>query len=326
MEEKQEAVFVRPKILISKCLEHDTCRYDGEVIKHAFIRKMIQFVDFYTICPEVEIGMGIPRDPVRIVLVNGKKELFQPVTEVYLTEKMNTFCVNAISGLEDLDGFILKNRSPSCGINDVKIFLGTKKSAGSKRGAGFWGEMVQKRFSGYPMEDEGRLNNFFLREHFLTSIYVWARARMAKQRQSFKALLQFHRVHKLLFMAYNQAGAKRLGAICGNHKRIETAKVWDLYFEEVRKILAKPPKFTSMINALMHAYGGVSKGLSPVERNFFLRTLEEYRDERIPLSTVLHLIQGWALRFHNDYLGEQVLLSPFPSDLVDLTNTGKKRF
>ena len=317
---------VRPIILISKCLEHDACRYNGEMIHHGFINRLKSFVTFKPVCPEMEIGLGVPRDPVRIVVMNDRMELLQPLTDTWFTREMESFCESCLSSLVDVDGFILKNRSPSCGFADVKQFQGTSKSAGSRKGAGFFGGEVLKRFPGYPVEDEGRLNNFFLREHFLTALFAMARFREMRRKQEISDLLQFHQDHKLLFMAYNQNRAKKLGQICGNQKQLGLDQVFESYLDEMKQLFAKPPHFGSMINALMHAFGGISKGLSADERQYFLQAIEEYRDERIPVSSLIYLLRSWAIRFQKDYLRDQVLLDPYPSDLIDLTNTGKKRF
>lgn len=317
---------IRPKVLISKCLEHDNCRYNGDIIRHGFIDRLKKYVEFLPVCPEMEIGLGVPRDPLRLVLVDGKVEMFQPNTEKWVTESMERFCSRHLEQPVLYDGFILKNRSPSCGIFDVKIFQGTSKSAGSRKGNGMFGEAIRRRFENYPVEDEGRLNNLYIREHFLTVLYAIAKFREVQKTGELSALLKFHQNHKLLFMAYNQTAARRLGQICANQENLPFQELSEHYFTALRQIFSKPPKFTSMINALMHAFGGISDGLNAGEKSHFLQSIEEYRDERIPLSPLIYLLQAWAIRFENRYLQDQVLLNPFPSGLIDKINTGKKRF
>jgi len=315
----------KPRVVISRCLGFDHCRYNGEIIPDNFIEKLRQHVEFITVCPEVEIGLGTPRAPIRIVEKNAERTLFQPETGHFFTRKMLDFTDSFLSGLTDIDGFILKNRSPSCGPADVKIFQGFDRSASSYRGSGFFGGQVTNRFAQLAIEDEGRLKNFTIREHFLTKLFTLARFRLAKKEKDMAALIDFHSRHKLLLLAYNQAHYRISGRIVANHQKQQPVKVYQQYAEELSHILKSPPRFTSMINTVQHAFGWVSENLTGEEKKFFLKSLENYRDERIPLSTLLHLINAWAIRFRNEYLLSQVLLDPYPQHLAEITDSGKGR-
>ena len=113
--------FSRPRIGISKCLEFDMCRYDGSRINNNFVRNMRKYVDFITVCPEVGIGLGSPRKPIRLVNIDGQKNLYQPSTEKNLTDDMHNFTKKFVASNTKLDGFIFKRDSPTCGISDVQI-------------------------------------------------------------------------------------------------------------------------------------------------------------------------------------------------------------
>ncbi len=317
--------FPKPVLVASKCLGFDSCRYNGQTINDRFIHLLKPFADFITVCPEVEIGLGVPRSPIRIALVNEEKRLYQPATELDVTEKMIRFTDQFLNSLSTVDGFILKNRSPSCGQGDVKMYHGLDKSARSTRSSGFFGGEVAERFSGLAIEDEGRLKNFAIREHFLIKLFTLARLRQTKAQDSMKSLVQFHSRHKLLFMGYNQARYREAGKVVANHEKLPVEAVLQRYDKLVKLILAKMPGYRSIINSLYHAFGGISNGLEKSEKKFFVDTIEEYRDERIPMSTVIHLLKGYALRFNNTYLLEQVLLQPYPNELVEITDSGKGR-
>ena len=114
--------FTKPKIIISKCLEHDACRFDGQLINNKYIKKLKKFINFSTVCPEVEIGMGIPRKPIRIIHNQNEAMLYQSETNIDFSSDMNSFSQNYLSKVKQVDGFILKSASPSCGINSTKIF------------------------------------------------------------------------------------------------------------------------------------------------------------------------------------------------------------
>jgi len=185
-------MFPKPRIIISKCLTFDKCRYNGEVISDKFVDKIKSYVEFIPVCPEVEIGLGIPREPIRIVEVDGKNTLYQPATGKYFTDKMLSFTESYLKSLNNIDGFILKNRSPSCGPGDVKIFKGFEKSAMAIRGNGFFADEVIRQFPNAAIEDEGRLKNHQLREHFLIKLYTLARFRLIRSSTKMGDLVDFH--------------------------------------------------------------------------------------------------------------------------------------
>lgn len=316
---------VRPIVVVSRCLGFDACRYNGQNIRDGFVEKLGERVEYRTVCPEVAIGLGVPRDPVRIVEEGEYLRLFQPATGRDVTQAMRSFCDEFLSSLEAVDGFILKNRSPSCGPGDVKIYRSAGKEAAARRGSGFFGQAVHDRFGALPLEDEGRLRNFTIREHFLTALFARARFRKMRGRNTMNALVKYHTANKLLFMAYNQAKLRRMGQIVANHDKLPTESVLSHYDAALGELLSKPPRFTAMINVLYHAFGGLSEKLGSEEKRFFLNTVEEYRDERVPLSVLLRIIEAWSLGQGNDYLLDQTLLTPFPRQLVDITDSGKGR-
>jgi uncharacterized protein YbgA (DUF1722 family)/uncharacterized protein YbbK (DUF523 family) len=314
-----------PVVVVSKCLGFDHCRYNGQTIPDKFVEKLKKFVEFQPVCPEVEIGLGIPRDPIRIVELNGKKQLFQPATGRDVTAEMERFVESYFGSIGEVEGFILKNRSPSCGPNDVKIYKDRENSAAVKRGSGMFGGEAAVLYHHCSIEDEGRLKNFTIREYFLVKLFTLARFRQVKQEGDFRDLVQFHTWNKLLFMAYNQSKMREMGRIVANHEKLDFSKVLLNYERCLHMVLAKMPKFTSMINVLLHAFGGFSKQLSSSEKKFFLNSIEEYRDERVPLSALIQVLEAWSIGKSNDYLLQQTFISPYPRELVEITDSGKGR-
>jgi uncharacterized protein YbgA (DUF1722 family)/uncharacterized protein YbbK (DUF523 family) len=317
--------FPTPKILISKCLGFEKCRYDGSVINDPIIPQFQGHFEFITVCPEKEIGLGVPRDPIRIVKENDEKHLFQPATGKDITEDMNDFIQKFLDGLEEIDGFILKHRSPSCGLSSVKIYYGFNEKVNHFRGKGMFGEAITNSYSEFPVEDEGRLRNFMIRENFLTSVYTIAAFREIKKNPQMKELVDFHTRNKFLFMAYNQEKMRDLGKITANPNKKDVRTVFSDYEDQMLQLLKYEPKFTSWINVMQHAFGFISDKLNPQEKEFFLNSIEEYRDERIPLSVLIKLLNSWAIRFENEYLINQTFLNPFPKELIEITDSGKGR-
>jgi uncharacterized protein YbbK (DUF523 family)/uncharacterized protein YbgA (DUF1722 family) len=319
--------FPKPRVVVSKCLGFEACRYNGQKIHDQTVELMQPFVEFVPVCPEVEIGLGVPRDPIRVVEPEGSEPLlYQPATGRDVTRDMEEFNERFFSGLGPVDGFVLKSRSPSCGPWNVKSYAAKENPGAAGKGRGLFGGAVLDRLPGIPVEDEGRLRNFTLREHFFTTLFTLARFRaLRRETQEIRALVEFHTISKLLFMAYNQSAMRRLGKITANHENLPAEEVWQRYEDELANLFDTIPKFTNMINAFQHAFGGMSKQLQPQERRFFLNSIEEYRDERIPASTIIHILKGWALRFDNQYLLSQLLLEPYPQGLISITDSGKGR-
>ncbi len=316
---------MKPKIIVSKCLGFENCRYNGQTIPDKFVDKMTAFAEIITVCPEVEIGLGIPRHPVRLGRDGDDIRMIQPAEEKDVTEKMADFTRDFLSSQKDVDGFIMKNRSPSCGINDVKIYHNLSNLSSSNRGQGFFGGQLETYFPNAAIEDEGRLKNLQIREHFLTKLYTNTRFRSAKKQGTMKALVEFHTRHKYLFMAYNQSAYRTGGNIVANHDKLPVPEVYALYEANLTEILAKQAKPAANINSIHHIFGGFSQNLSANEKQFFLNTVEEYRDERVPLTTVIHLLKSYAIRFDSQFVKDQIILNPFPDDLVNLANSAKKR-
>jgi len=315
----------KPKVVVSKCLGFKKCRYNGQTIPDEFVEKLGEYVDYITVCPEEDIGLETPRDPIRIGTKNDELHMVQPASKNDITERMQNFVKNFFIDLEEVEGFIMKNRSPSCGISDVKIYHHLDEPTGSVRGKGFFGGKIRDYFSDAAIEDEGRLRNFSIREHFLTKLFTLARFRKIRKDNKIKNLVSFQAKHKYLFLAYNETAMRECGKIVANHDQKKPETVFEKYKEKLQEIFAKQAKYTSIINTLLHAFGGVSDKLSKDEKKFFLNSIEEYRDERIPLSVLIQLLKSYAIRFDNDYLKNQVFLEPYPKNLLEITDSGKGR-
>ncbi len=316
---------IRPIVVLSACLELEPVRYNGQVIPYDLVRELEPFVRFAPVCPELEIGLGVPRDPVRIVNVEGEARLLQPDTGRDVTSEMRAFSSEFLTALGPVDGFLLKNRSPSCGISDVKIFQGSHPTASSTRGAGLFAEGVLALYPGLAIEDEGRLRNFRIREHFLTKLFSLARLRAVESSGRMKELVRFHSINKLLLMAYSQKEMRVLGRIVANPEKLPFADVVSSYREHFQAALARPPRSTSVINVFEHASGYFSERLERREKALFRSMLDKYRNKQVPLAAVTALLRSWIVRFEEDYLMPQVFFEPYPAELVSVSDSGKGR-
>ncbi|RXJ04065.1 DUF1722 domain-containing protein [Anaerobacillus alkaliphilus] len=317
--------FVKPKVVVSKCLEFQECRYDGEIIRDQTVHNLLPFVDFIPVCPEVEIGLGVPRDVIRIIDNNGEDALYQPAKKQDLTEKMVRFSEQFLAEVGEIDGFILKNRSPSCGMNDVKVYAKAEKSPIVRSSSGLFGKQVQERFGYLAVEDEGRLKNWTIREHFFTKLFTIAAFKKLKKQGLIADLVEYHASNKYLFMAYQPTTLKKMGHIVGNHERKSLQEIFEEYEKELYNLFQKLPKYTSNISVSQHLFGFFSKELSSKEKEFFITMIDKYKKKKVPLSSVVSLLKSWALRFDNDYLLKQTYFDPYPERLVEISDSGKGR-
>ena len=305
--------FIKPIVVISKCLEFDACRYDGQLISDHHIKKMKEFIEFVPVCPELEIGLGVPRDTIKIVKDNDKRALLQPKTGRDLTGKMTSFSRNYLNSLGCVDGFILKSRSPSCGIKSVKVYSSRNKSSQIEVGDGFFAQEVKEIFPNHPAEDEKRLSEVFVREHFYTAIFTISDFRGVN---SMKKIYDYHAKHKYLFMSYNQSLTTKMGKVAANNGGSQFEEVRKKYYDCLFLMFKKRARLTSNINMLMHIMGYFKYDVSSKEKKHFIELLEAYRDKIIPLSELTSILLSWAERFNNQYLLNQSIFNSFPIGLM----------
>ncbi|MBV5317916.1 MAG: DUF523 and DUF1722 domain-containing protein [Desulfobulbaceae bacterium] len=317
--------FPVPKVLISRCLGFAACRYDGQILKNGFIEQLQPLVETITVCPETDCGLGIPRAPIRLCMAGDGVIVYQPATGRDVTEQIGGTIASVLVDHPQVDGVILKSKSPSCGLYDTKIYQGIDKPQFLKKAGGVFGEQVLRVFDGQAIEDEMRLSNLALREHFLIKLFTLARFREICTQPEMGRLVDFHATHKLLFLAYNQSRFRLAGKIVANHPKLPVAKVFRLYREELTRILYAPLRIPGVINTLYHAFGWISEHLGPEEKQYVVNSIEEYRDERLPLQAVTRLLEAYAIRFGQRYLHNQIFLRPYPRVLAGLNDSGRGR-
>jgi uncharacterized protein YbgA (DUF1722 family) len=321
--------FEKPNLILSKCLEYCNCRYNGDKIPDKFVRKLEKHVNYIKICPEVEMGLGVPRNSVRLIKSNDEYRLVDSMTGEDHTAKMDNYIKELTSKLneKEIAGFIAKTRSPSCGSNDSKVYpkAGKVPALGEKR-AGYFTDNLSEIFPSLIIENEGRIKNFKLRENFLIKIFMLADLRSVIENGKIKELIDFHSNNKYLIMSYNQAGLNKLGRIVAAHEKGRTKETMRKYREEIIKTLSLLPDTGKRVNMLQHIFGYVSSDISQEEREYFLETLKDFRKAKVPFSLPLALLRSWVIRFKVEYLISQTIFSPFPDGLIDLSDSGNVRF
>jgi len=274
-------------------------------------------------CPEVEIGLGIPRPTIRLERAeDGTALLVMPSKGKDLTQRMREWSENRVSGLGDLDlcGFILKKDSPSCGMERVKVY--DANGGPARDGSGVFAEVLLRGAPFLPVEEEGRLNDPRLRENFIARVFAVRRWKdMQAAGVSRTRLMEFHARHEFLCMARNQAGAKRLGKLLGSAGPGDSAE--DLsraYMDEFTLVMKRPPSTKGHTNVLQHMAGYVSDELDREDRAELTDAIGGYRRGLLPLIVPLTLIRHHARRQERTCLLDQAYVSRHPHELMLLNH------
>jgi len=310
--------FPKPVVVVSKCITFEPVRWNGQIIASEFVEKIKPYVTFVPVCPEVEIGLGVPRDPIRIVLLNGEKKLLQPSTCLDFTEQMAKFSESFLDSLDEVDGFILKSGSPSSGFKNVKVYPSVESVSSIGKAPGFFGGAVLQKFQNLAIEDERRLLNPRIREHFLTKLFTLASFREVKKSGKIRDLVRFQSDNKYLFTAYNQTELRLLGKLVANQEHKPLDETLMSYETHLYSALARTPSAGANINVMLKIMGYFSHQLSKDEKSFFLDSVENYRVGSLPLSACMNVLKAWIVRFKQEYLSSQTVLEPYPQQLAEL--------
>ena len=303
---------------ISTCLLGERVRYDGGHKLDRYLRDVLgRYVEFVPVCPEVEIGLPVPRETLRQVRTEqGDVRLVFPRSGEDITERMEAWARQRVVQLEEenLDGFVFKSKSPSSGMERVKVY--GPGGMPHKTGVGVFARIFMEHFPLLPVEEEGRLNDPALRENFIAGIFTLRRMREALAAQhSLGAVVAFHTRHKLLILSRSEQLYRQMGRLvaAGKEQPFETFLV--AYQELLLKALRLKPTVRKQINVLHHILGYFKRQLSADEKQEALELVERYRREEVPLIVPLTLFNHFVRKYDQEYLRQQVYLNPHPREL-----------
>ncbi|PSL50594.1 uncharacterized protein YbbK (DUF523 family) [Salsuginibacillus halophilus] len=319
--------FVRPVIIVSQCLSFARVRYNGEVIPNQFIEQLSSYVNFVPVCPEVAAGLGAPRDPVRLVQKKGETapSLLQPATGVDATEAVKNFSWN-FDVPSDPDGIILKGKSPTCGLTDAKVYAGSEQGAMvNERGEGLFTKEIRHRFPEAVVEDDGRLRNFELREHFLKQIFTNADLKERMSTFQGEHVKQAIDQHWYLLNSCNPDLATELQKTYKNIQGLLDINRLNDIQQMLQACLSHKPTKSTFIHVFERMAHTVQQHLSQPEKQHFYDTLSRYENNKLPRYTLMEVIRMWAVRFQQHDLLKQSFFQPYPESLVELNDSGKGR-
>ena len=305
------------KIGIAKCLLGENVRYNGGHKLDRYLRDVLgQFVEYIPVCPEVDCGLSIPREPVRLVDTGkGEIHLMTCNTGIDHTEQMRAWaqkCLNLLE-TEPLCGYIWKAGSPSSGMRDIKVYDEEGKVIG--KNSGIFAGMFLKRFPLIPVEDEGRLNDERLRENFIERIFIYERWLEYQKQMSVSSLLEFHARHKLILMAHSPKIVSELGSLAASAKQDSLPEISSRYIHLLMPALAMLSTVKKNTNVLEHCAGYFKKLISADEKKELAEVISEYHRELIPLIVPVTLLNHYVRKYQVQYLKDQYYLCPHPHEL-----------
>ncbi len=305
------------RVGISSCLLGEMVRYNGGHAHDSFVTTTLgPYVTWVPICPEVDLGMGTPRETIRLERSEDGIILRAPDSGTDYTEKMHSYAVSRTEQLagENIHGYILKKNSPSCGMERVKVF--DKNGVPHREGRGLFAEQLISRFPLLPVEEEGRLRDTTLRENFIERLFAHYRLQgLLSQDPSAGDMVSFHTRHKLTLMSHHQERYRELGRLVAQAGTMEKNDFLGQYAYEFMKTLEVHANRKNHTNVLHHIIGFFKDELDSEDKAELVETIDRYRNNLIPLIVPLTLINHHLRRHPVDWLLSQVYLHPYPQEL-----------
>lgn len=308
----------KPRIGISSCLLGNKVRHDGGHKHEAYITQTLgRHLEWVPVCPEYEVGMGVPRETVRLVGSVANPRMIAEKSGRDWTVEMQSYAEERVRRLEEmnLSGYILKKNSPSCGMERVRVY--GPKGMPNRQGRGLFAQTLMTKLHLLPVEEEGRLYDPGLRENFIERVFAYYRWQaLVAGRKSLGQLVEFHSQEKLLIFAHSETHMRRLGRIVAQGKKQALGGVMEEYGRLYMEALAHRATARKNTNVLEHMLGYFSEDLAPEERHELLGVIRDYHRGLVPLVVPLTLIRHYSVKYNVTYLQDQTYLQPHPKELM----------
>jgi uncharacterized protein YbgA (DUF1722 family)/uncharacterized protein YbbK (DUF523 family) len=306
------------KIGVSSCLLGKEVRYNGGHSHDRYITGTLgQYFTFVDVCPEVEAGFGVPRETLRLVGDPQSPRLLTSKTRRDCTETMLNWAQKRVKELEreNLCGFIFKSKSPSSGMERVKVYT-EKGFPGSNKGVGLFARAFMAHFPLVPVEEEGRLHDGVLRENFIERIFALKRWRqLAEEKESRGGIVAFHTAHKLQIMSHSQQHYREMGRLVARLKEMELESLYEKYEAMFMEALALKATVKKNVNVLEHMAGYFKKKLTKDEKQELQEVIAQYHLNYTPLIVPITLVNHYVRKYDQEYLKNQYYLNPHPIEL-----------
>lgn len=308
------------KIGISSCLMGEKVRFDSGHKRNAYINGILaNFFEFTTFCPEVEIGLSIPREPIRLVTLNDKVHCVGTRNpELDVTEDLYKSADEQQAWHRQLCGYILKKGSPSCGMERVRLYKG---DVPDRIGVGLYAERLMQNFPNLPVEEEGRLEDPVLRENFIQRVYIYSRwQNLMEQAFSMKSLTLFHAQHKYIYMSHDQSMARQLGSWLAESHKTDLDTLTTQYLLKMMTLLKRRATRKNHVNTLQHIQGYLKNHLDAGDKQELITNIKQYREGLLPLIVPITLLRHHFRRYPNNYISNSYYMQPHPAELMLLNS------
>jgi uncharacterized protein YbgA (DUF1722 family)/uncharacterized protein YbbK (DUF523 family) len=301
---------------ISACLTGDQVRFDKSHKKSDFcVNQLGKFVEYQKFCPEVAVGLPIPRPTIRQIKRDDMIHVSRPDGSMDVTDKMNEYATKVASKMANLSGFVFMKGSPSCGMERVKVYYDHGKGC-EHDGVGLFAKQVMALNPNLPCEENGRLNDPHLRENFVLRVFTYKKwQNLVASGLTKHKLTTFHGQQKYLVMSHNVAAYKALGNLLGEKHDLPIDQLAEQYISMLMQALKKPASRKNHTNTLQHLQGYFKKHLTKQNKQELSENIIAYHDGLVPLMVPLTLINHHLQSYPNDYLANQAYLDPYPKDL-----------
>lgn len=300
---------------ISSCLLGDKVRFDGQHQLDHFVSKTLgQYFEFRRFCPEVSIGLGIPRRPIRLIAKDGDVRCVSSVDEsLDYTQALNDCAREQRPWQEELCGYILKKSSPSCGMERVKVYDGP---APRRDGVGIYAANLMSQFPNLPVEEEGRLGDPVLRENFIQRVYVmWRWRDLLREGLTVHGLVTFHARHKLILMSHCLTTYKSLGPLVAAANKSNIEQTSETYIRDLMAALKIRASRGRHVNVLQHIQGYLKNALDADDKAELNESFAQYLRGQLPLIVPITLLNHYFRKFPNDYIRDSWYMRPYPAEL-----------
>ena len=303
---------------ISRCLLGDEVRFDGGHKRDSFLTDVFgRYVEWVPVCPEIEAGLGTPREAMRLVGDPQNPRLVTIKSGTDHTRALETLTTNRIAQLMELDlsGYVFKKGSPSCGIERVRLY--NEQGMPNRNGVGLFARAFIEQFPLIPVEEEGRLCEPTLRENFIEEVFCYRRwQNLVQSGVTRQTLVRFHTIHKYLLLAHSPQQYEVLGRLVGQAQQHRPKELTSRYGELFMKALAVKATVRKHVNVLQHILGYFKERLGAREKAELLVVIGDYHQGLTPLIVPLTLIKHYVRTYEIDYIRDQVYLNPHPKELM----------
>jgi uncharacterized protein YbgA (DUF1722 family)/uncharacterized protein YbbK (DUF523 family) len=305
------------KIAVSACLLGEKVRFDGGHKHDRFVTDELgKYASFAPFCPEA-IAFGTPRPSIRLVNKESDYRVISNKNGDDLTDELIEKSYQELYKIvqNDLSGIIFKSKSPSCGMGSAKAYL--ENGFADSKADGVFVAICKEKFPLLPMEEEGRLQDDWLRENFIMQLFAYNSFEVLKKSNpTIKMLVDFHTKNKFLLQAKDEKIYRVLGNIVGNHEKLPFDELLSNYEYNFKTAIAKKSSIKRNRNVLEHMSGFFKNELSSVEKETLHEQIEEYAQKIVPIVVPLSTIKLYAKKYNNEYLLGQVFLDPYPKELA----------